>query len=382
MRQILFLIALIFINFIYADSILFLPDVSNNHATYNDKEIISSQGDTILKNAQIGNPEESHNALLQDTTSQKSHNAIPQDTTSSLQNSNNINASNSNTLSLNPAYQPSAIPNNMTKSQLTTFSNTAKPQIYTIVNGATLILTTLDTHPKDLQIGHKTIRWIPHPTHSRKKIALLPIPYYTQFGKRQINNSITLNIKEGNYRKENITLANTSKIKPNEEASKRIAKELAEANKIYTTYTKKRYWNKPFIYPLVSAITSPFGSARLFNGEVKSFHSGTDFRATIGTPISAVNDGVVVIAKERFLAGKSVVISHGEGVFSMYYHCSEIKVKLGQKVKRGEIIALSGDTGRVTGPHLHFAMFVNGVQIDPMDFIAKINALFEDNITK
>ncbi|RAX52964.1 hypothetical protein CCY98_03165 [Helicobacter sp. 11-8110] len=128
-----------------------------------------------------------------------------------------------------------------------------------------------------------------------------------------------------------------------------------------------------------SKITSEFGNARVFNQEVKSYHSGTDFRAAIGTPIYASNSGKVVIAKDRFLAGKSVVIDHGEGIFSMYYHCSEIKVKEGTRVKQGELIALSGNTGRVSGPHLHFGILVRGAQVDPIDFIAKINASLKGN---
>ena len=248
-----------------------------------------------------------------------------------------------------------------------------------VANGATFIAITDSKKPKNITINKKTYKWIAHPKDSNKKIAFVAINYYTKPQKINLGNNITLEIVAGNYpKKEQLQIKDKNKVTPNKAASDRIARELNEANKIYTTYDSKRYWDKPFIYPLENVeISSPFGSARVFNGAVKSFHGGTDLRAAIGTKILAVNDGVVVLAKERFLAGNSVVVSHGEGVYSMYYHCSEIKVKVGQKVTQGEVVALSGDTGRVTAAHLHYSMMVNGVLVDGFDFIEGVNKLFE-----
>lgn len=208
-----------------------------------------------------------------------------------------------------------------------------------------------------------------------QKIALLSVPYREKPQILSLDNGIHLQIIEGNYKQETITVA-SSHAKPNAKNQARIKKEREEAQKIYNRYESRRYWNSPFTLPMNSAVTSPYGSARLFNGEVASYHSGTDFKAAIGTEIIASNDGVVVIAKERFLSGLGVVIDHGQGIFSMYYHCSKINVKVGDIVKKGDLIALSGNSGRVSGPHLHFGFLVNGVQVDPMDFMQKINALF------
>ncbi|MBT0606146.1 M23 family metallopeptidase, partial [Campylobacter lari] len=144
---------------------------------------------------------------------------------------------------------------------------------------------------------------------------------------------------------------------------------------VYNTYTNMAFFEGNFTYPLESKITSDFGKARLFNDTLKSYHSGTDFRAASGTKIYASNDGIVRIASNRYYAGNSVVIDHGYGIYSQYYHLSKLNVKIGQKVKKGELIGLSGASGRVTGPHLHFGILVNGVQVDPLDFIAKFNAL-------
>lgn len=266
--------------------------------------------------------------------------------------------------------------NKLTKNTQITASKYDKDDIPSVANGTIFIAISSNKKLQKLQIGEKEFPWVAHPKDSKKKIAFVAIPYKAKFGILKLSDTISIKIVQGEYKKENITITNEGTVKPDEANSKRIAKELAEANAIYRTYTKKRYWHETFAIPIDSVITSPFGSARIFNGEVKSFHAGTDFRAAIGTPIHAINDGVVVIAKERFLAGKSVIINHGEGIYSMYYHCSEMKVKVGQRVKKGQIVALSGDTGRVSGAHLHFGMMVNGVQVDPLDFINKVNALF------
>lgn len=262
--------------------------------------------------------------------------------------------------------------------QNTTESKKDSKELPQVANGQTFIAQTSRKKPNPLKIGKKTYKWVAHPKDSKQKIAFVGIGYYTKPQIINLGNNIKIQIVQGDYIKENITIKDSNKVKPDKAAQKRIADELAEANKIYGTYDKKRYWSSEFGYPLEQVeISSPFGSARVFNNEVKSYHGGIDMRAPIGTNVLAINDGVVVLAKQRFLAGGSVIVSHGEGVFSMYYHLSEFKVKVGQKVKKGEIIALSGDTGRVSAAHLHFSMMVNGAIVDGFNFIDGVNALFK-----
>ncbi|MWV62338.1 peptidoglycan DD-metalloendopeptidase family protein [Helicobacter saguini] len=248
-----------------------------------------------------------------------------------------------------------------------------------VVNGATFIAVTSDKNPQNLKLNKKTYRWVAHPTDSEKKIAFVSISYYEKPKSLNLGDNITLEIKQGEYKKEKIKIQDKSKVTPDNAASKRIKAELDEANKIYNTYDKTRYWREKFGLPLEKIdISSPFGGARVYNdGAIKSYHAGTDMRAVVGTSVFAVNDGVVVLAKERYLAGGSVIVSHGEGVFSMYYHLSEFNVKVGDKVKKGQIVAKSGNTGRSSAPHLHLSMMVNGTLVDPFDFMDKINALIE-----
>ena len=255
------------------------------------------------------------------------------------------------------------------------FAQDSTPAIFKVENGKTIILSTQSANPKPIKNHQKTYSWIPHPLDKSQKIAILSIPYRTPISTITLENGTLIEVIAGNYTKEQIQ-ANPNKVKPNPKNQERIKREREEANKIYSNYNQKRLWDSAFIYPMQSVITSPFGSARVFNNELKSYHSGTDFRAKIGTEIYASNRGKVVISKNRFLAGGSVVLDHGEGLFSMYYHCSEIKVQVGQIVEKGDLIALSGATGRVSGPHLHFGILVRGAQVDPLDFITQANALF------
>jgi murein DD-endopeptidase MepM/ murein hydrolase activator NlpD len=181
-----------------------------------------------------------------------------------------------------------------------------------------------------------------------------------------------IDIVDGHYKSEKLRV-NPKKAKFSKSARVRIARELKEAKKFYNTYTKTLYINSPFILPLHSKITSAFGNKRIFNSMLKSYHSGTDFRAKKGTPIIASNSGKVVLVKNRFFAGNSVIIDHGHGIYSGYYHLSRFAVKKGDFVQKGQVVGYSGATGRVTGPHLHFTFHVGGNCVDPLDFVKLAN---------
>ncbi|NOX16047.1 MAG: M23 family metallopeptidase [Epsilonproteobacteria bacterium] len=225
----------------------------------------------------------------------------------------------------------------------------------------------------------KKIPTLQNPFKKGKFYTLLPIKYKEKLGQYTLlinGDKVLFKIKEGRYKKENIKVAKT-KVKPNKKSLNEIYKEYKDAKRIYATFTPKRYWDKPFVQPLHSKITSNYGNARMFNHTLKSFHSGTDFRAKIDTPIKAANDGVVVIADKRYYAGGSVVIDHGEGLYTCYFHLSKILVHKNQKVKQYELIGLSGKSGRVNGPHLHFGIRLYSYAVNPLQFIKQINTLFK-----
>lgn len=252
----------------------------------------------------------------------------------------------------------------------------------TAYNGTIFIYQTSTPNALHYNNGKKSLHYMPHPSKKDRFIAFVPIGYYDK-GSKTITNpkekeSVmqTITIFQKDYpKKEQISVAN-NKVSYSNEVAKRIEKEKNAAIKTYATITKGRLWDKPFIKPLDSAITSPYGSARIFNGKVNSYHGGTDLRAAIGTPILATNDGRVALVQDRYLSGKSIYVDHGSGVYSVYFHLDEFLVKEGDTIKQGQVIAKSGDTGRVSGAHLHFGIVVNGTNVDAMDFIEQVNALF------
>lgn len=248
-------------------------------------------------------------------------------------------------------------------------------------NGTTIILTFNKQETIALKKGETKIPLLTHPTNPLQTIAFIAIPYSQKTPIELLHvtpqgrEKLYLNIIEGAYDKEVLSVE-PSKVSPPKEALLRIKEEREEALAIYNRFTQKRYWDTPFAVPIENVITSTYGNARLFNETLQSYHTGVDFRASIGTPIFASNDGVIVLSKDRYYAGNSIIIDHGEGVYSVYYHLDRLILQKGNFVKKGDVIGLSGSTGRVTGPHLHFGFMVQGIPTDPLDFIEKINALW------
>lgn len=253
---------------------------------------------------------------------------------------------------------------------------------FDVSKGKSIVLT-LPSAAGTLRCGDINYSIVVHPKDRSKGIVIVPVDYYAPGGESNLTwiapggeTFLPLKVQEGIYPTETLTV-DPSKVTPPPEAQERIALEKAEAESIYARFTPIRYWDKPFMIPLDSNITSLYGSARTYNGSFKSYHGGVDFRARTPIPVQAANDGIVVLAKDRYFAGGTIIIDHGEGIYSCYFHLSRFDVNVGERVTRGQSIALSGATGRITGPHLHFGMTVHGVQSDPLDLIAQIERLFE-----
>jgi len=142
-------------------------------------------------------------------------------------------------------------------------------------------------------------------------------------------------------------------------------------------YTSKPYFNKTFVYPLDSVVdVGAFGNIRK-SGDVSLQHLGVDLDALENTPIYAINDGIVRFVKPLTVYGNTVIIDHGLGIYSLYLHLNEFQVKEGDKVKRGQIIGLVGNTGYSLGPHLHLSIKVNEASINPLKFIEIVNKNLE-----
>jgi murein DD-endopeptidase MepM/ murein hydrolase activator NlpD len=151
----------------------------------------------------------------------------------------------------------------------------------------------------------------------------------------------------------------------------RVARENARAREVgQRAHDSPPMWTASFLKPRASVVTSEFGTGRLFNGRVTSRHLGVDFRGAVGEPIRAANRGVVALVDNFFLAGNVVYIDHGGGVVTSYFHLSKPLVAAGDTVVRGQRIGLVGATGRVTGPHLHWAARYGTITVNPLDLVA------------
>ena len=171
-------------------------------------------------------------------------------------------------------------------------------------------------------------------------------------------------IHPGNYRTGKLTVA-PKFVEPDSDALAEIQAEQKLKEKIFSVSSPEPLWAGDFRAPVTAQSTASFGTRRIFNGKLASVHKGMDFRARSGTPVRAGNRGLVVLARPLYYEGNCVVIDHGLGLFSLAMHLSRIDVKEGQQVAAGEHVGLSGATGRVTGPHLHWAIRWQGAYLDP-----------------
>jgi murein DD-endopeptidase MepM/ murein hydrolase activator NlpD len=131
-------------------------------------------------------------------------------------------------------------------------------------------------------------------------------------------------------------------------------------------------WTR-FIRPVPQRANSAFGTRSVFNGEPRNAHSGADFLSPAGTPVKSAASGRVMLAKNLYYSGNTVIVDHGLGVFSMFAHLSRIDVKPGTDVTEGQVVGLVGATGRVTGPHLHWTARVSGARVDPLALLAVLS---------
>jgi len=136
-----------------------------------------------------------------------------------------------------------------------------------------------------------------------------------------------------------------------------------------TPFTPQRFYAAPFSLPAAAAMNAPFGTRRSYNGgEINRLHNGADFASAPGAPVYAAAAGRVVLADLLNIRGNAIVLDHGWGVYSLYAHLSSINVQLGDNVSVGQVIGSAGATGRVTGPHLHWEVWVNGVSVNPLQW--------------
>jgi murein DD-endopeptidase MepM/ murein hydrolase activator NlpD len=176
--------------------------------------------------------------------------------------------------------------------------------------------------------------------------------------------SRSVEILPAHYRTGTLTVA-PKFVEPGSDELAQIKAEVELKTKIFASSAAEPLWSGNFRAPIHSPPTDSFGTRRIFNGQLASVHEGMDFRAATGTPVHAGNSGVVVLARPLYYEGNCVVIDHGLGLFTISMHLSRIDVHEGDRVTAGQLIGLSGATGRVTGPHLHWAVRLQNAYLDP-----------------
>jgi murein DD-endopeptidase MepM/ murein hydrolase activator NlpD len=174
----------------------------------------------------------------------------------------------------------------------------------------------------------------------------------------------TVDVVEPGWRTRTLKVANKF-VKPPPEVEARLEADQAAFSTAFAQPFAEPLFDKAFVLPRKARVTAPYGDLRTFNGQKQSQHFGTDLSGGTGTPVSAANGGTVVMTRENYAAGNTVLLHHGAGLYTAYFHLSAIAVKEGERVKRGQLLGKVGNTGRVTGPHLHWGARVDDLWVDP-----------------
>lgn len=175
-------------------------------------------------------------------------------------------------------------------------------------------------------------------------------------------------VERGLYRSTSLTLDENFSAPPPDVAA-RMRRDFETDVEIFKRVTARK-WTMPFVRPVAGPDNNNFGVRRTVNGTKRYRHIGLDFRASLGTPVAAINDGTVVLSTEQWTPGQTIIVDHGGSIFSKYNHLSERRVQTGQTVTRGQVIALSGRSGgQKSPPHLHLDVIINRTPVDPEDFM-------------
>jgi murein DD-endopeptidase MepM/ murein hydrolase activator NlpD len=199
-------------------------------------------------------------------------------------------------------------------------------------------------------------------------LSLKPGEHYIEANDGQQVRKKFFTVGDKQYTTQHITITDDRKVNPYESDMPRILAEQKRKRKAAAHYSKAPA-DVDFLVPVEGVNTGSYGRRRVFNGQPRRPHSGMDLAAPNGTPVLNPSPGTVIELGDFFFSGNMVYIDHGQGLISMFAHLSEIDVELGQRVGKGEIVGKVGATGRVTGPHLHWSLGLNGTWIDPALFL-------------
>ena len=211
--------------------------------------------------------------------------------------------------------------------------------------------------------------------NDHKWVAVVGIPLKSKAGQH----SILVKSAEKEYPAQYITIKNKRMVNPNPDDVKRISSERPAINNALNTWTEQPVEDLLFSLPVQGRLSSPFGLKRFFNKQPKNPHSGLDIAAPTGTTIAAPAPGMVINTGSYYYNGNTVFLDHGQGLVTGYFHMSKITVKAGQIVEQGTKLGEVGETGRVTGPHLHWNVYLNKTKVDPALFVSELSTPKAEN---
>jgi len=247
--------------------------------------------------------------------------------------------------------------------------------------GELVLLTVVTSDPTDViaaqAFGHRAATYRVDRTTWRALVGIdlntppgrYPVTLDSTLAGHRAQTTSTLDVRDKAFPTRELSVAEAF-VNPPATETHRIVAEGARLDAIWKVETPQRLWEGPFVRPVAEPANSAFGSRSVFNGQIRAPHSGADFLSPAGTPVHAPAAGRVVVAASLYYTGNTVVIDHGLGLYSLFAHFSAIAVHEGDLVTAGDVIGRVGATGRVTGPHLHWAVRLGGARVDPLSVLA------------
>ncbi len=246
-----------------------------------------------------------------------------------------------------------------------------------------LVLITVDalTHAPTGRLGNEELTFLPAADHAHGvwqalvglKVDQKPGVLALELSGRDEHGALhlggTLDVLQPAFRHRELTVG-AKFTSPSKKDQQHSARDQVAFNEAFDRDFEPFAFTHDFVWPRPPDLTAPFGDIRVLNGRKQSQHFGIDLDSEVGDPIWAANDGTVVMARDCFASGNTVLIHHGARLFTAYFHLSKFEVKQGQVVKAGQRIGLVGKTGRVTGPHLHWGVKIDGRWANPTSLLS------------
>ena len=256
------------------------------------------------------------------------------------------------------------------------FAHASLPLSSNVPGGVAII-----TIGKAVTLSNKPLAWFNEQavlvtTKDKNWVAVVGLPLSIKPGSHTLNIKMadqtktqTFKIKAKKYPEQHITILDTGKVDLSPENEARAVREIATIKQLKRNWRDADNIDLDFIIPAEGRLSGNFGLRRFFNGVPRSPHAGLDVAVARGTPIKASAQGTVLAVDDYFFNGKTIFVDHGNGLITMYCHLDKSDVLTGDAVSKGQQIGLSGQSGRATGPHLHWSVILNGAMVDPALFI-------------